>query len=97
MATYVTLIKFTEKGTKDVKDTCKRAQEFKTHAAKHGVEVKELYWCLGAYDGLIVFSAPDNDTATAAMLSLASRGFVATETLRCFNDSEMNKIVGRIM
>jgi uncharacterized protein with GYD domain len=56
MATYVTLLKFTERGVKDIKDSCKRAAELKTHAKKHGIEVKEQYWCMGAYDALLEFT-----------------------------------------
>jgi uncharacterized protein with GYD domain len=97
MATYATLLKFTERGDKNIKDTCKRAADFKTHAKKHGIEVKEQYWCMGAYDGLIIFDAPDDETATAAMLSLSSRDNVTTQTLRSFNAAEMGKIVGRIL
>lgn len=96
MATYLTLIKLTERGIKESKDTCKRAADFKAHAKKHGIEVKEVYWCLGAYDGFILFDAPDDETATAAMLSLASREHVTTQTLRSFSVTEMNKIVGKI-
>jgi uncharacterized protein with GYD domain len=96
MATYLTLIKFTERGVKDIKDTCKRAADFKAHAKKHGIEVKEQYWCMGAYDGLIVFDAPDDETATSAMLSLSSRENVTTQTLRSFTAAEMSKIVGKI-
>src|SRR4029077_1494932 len=96
MATYITLIKFTEQGDKNIKDTCKRAADFKTHAKKHGIEVKEQYWCMGAYDGLIVFDAPDDETATAAMLSLSSRDNVTTQTLRSFTANEMSKILGKI-
>ncbi len=96
MATYLTLIKSTERGVKDIKDTCKRAADFKAHAKKHGIEVKEQYWCMGAYDGLIVFDAPDDETATAAMLSLSSRENVTTQTLRSFTATEMSKIMGKI-
>ena len=96
MATYVTLIKFTEHGVKDIKDTCKRAAEFKTHAKKHGIEVKDQYWCMGAYDGIIVFDSPDDETATAAMLSLSSRDSISTQTLRSFTATEMSRIVGKI-
>src|SRR5437870_11138083 len=71
MATYVTLLKFTERGSKDVKDSCKRAAELRTHAKKHGIEVKEQLWCMGAYDGVLIFDAPNDETATAAMLSLS--------------------------
>jgi uncharacterized protein with GYD domain len=96
MAKYITLIKFTERGVKDIKDTGKRAAEFKAHAKKHGIEVAEQYWCTGAFDGLIIFDAPDEETAPAAMLSLSSRGFVATQTLRCFTAAEMSKVIGKV-
>lgn len=96
MATYLTLLKFTERGTKDVKDSCKRAAELKSHAKKHGIEVKEQYWCLGPYDGLMIFDAPDDETATAAMLSLSMRGNVTTQTLRSFTAAEMSKILGKV-
>jgi uncharacterized protein with GYD domain len=96
MATYLTLIKFSERGEKDVKDTCKRATDFKEHAKKHGIDIKEQYWCMGAYDGFLVYDAPDDETATAAMLSLSSRQCVVTQTLRSFSVSEMSKVVERI-
>lgn len=96
MATYVTLIKFTEKGVNNIKDTCKRAADFKASARKLGLEVKGQYWCLGAYDGIIVFEAADDETATAAMLSLSSLGNVTTQTLRSFTAAEMGKILGKV-
>ncbi len=58
MATYVALLKLTERGVKNIKDSCKRAADFKTKARKLGLEVKEQFWCLGAYDGVLVFDAP---------------------------------------
>jgi uncharacterized protein with GYD domain len=96
MATYVTLLKFTERGVKDVKDSCKRAAELRNHAKKHGIEVKEQLWCIGAYDGLIIFDAPNGETATAAMLSLSSRGDVTTQTLPSFTAAEMATILGKV-
>jgi uncharacterized protein with GYD domain len=96
MATYVTLLKLTERGVKDIKDSGKRAGELEAHAKKHGIEVKEQYWCLGAYDGLIIFDAPNEETATTAMLSLSSRGYVSTQTLRAFTATEMTPILSRV-
>jgi uncharacterized protein with GYD domain len=96
MATYVTLIKFTEHGVKKFKETCKRAADFKVNAKKLGIEVKEQYWCMGAYDGVIVLEAPDDETATAALLSLGSLDNVATQTLRSFTAAEMGKILGKV-
>jgi uncharacterized protein with GYD domain len=96
MASYVSLIKFTEKGVKSVKDTCKRAADFKAAGKKLGIEIKEQYWCMGAYDGVMIFEAPDDDTATAGMLSLCSLDNVTTQTLRCFNAADMTRIVGKV-
>jgi uncharacterized protein with GYD domain len=97
MATYVTLLKFTERGVKDIKDTTKRAADFRTHSPKHGIEVKEQYWCMGAYDGVVIFDAPDDETATAAMLSLSSREHVTTQTLRSFTAAEISKVLGKVL
>lgn len=96
MASYVTLLKFTDRGVKEVKDTCQRAAELRAHSKKHCIEVKEQYWCLGPYDGVLVFDAPDDETATAAMLSLSSREYVTTHTLRAFTAAEMSTIVGKV-
>jgi uncharacterized protein with GYD domain len=96
MATYVTLIRFTEKGAKNFKDTCKRAADFKTSAKKLGIEVKETYWCMGRFDGVLIFDAPDDETATAGLLSLSALNNVTTQTLRSFTASEMNKILGKV-
>jgi uncharacterized protein with GYD domain len=95
MATYVTLIKFTDKGVREFKDTCKRAADFKTSAKKLGVEVKDTYWCLGAYDGVLIFDAADDNVATMGMLSLSSLGYVTTQTLRSFSSADMSKILAK--
>jgi uncharacterized protein with GYD domain len=95
MATYVSLIKLTEKGVRECKNTCGRAADFKASAKKLGIEVKETYWCLGRYDGVLIFDAPDDDTATAGTLALGSLGYVTTQTLRSFTAAEMTKILGK--
>jgi uncharacterized protein with GYD domain len=96
MATYLTTIRFTEKGIGAVKDTCKRSAAFNREVAKMKVKVKNVYWTLGAFDGVIVFDAPNESVATAAMLKLASRGNVQTSTSRAFEAAEMEKIVGML-
>lgn len=96
MATYVTLVKFTEKGVKSIKDSCKRAAEFKANAAKRGIQIKDQLWCMGAYDGALVYDAPNDEAATAAMLGLSSQDNVSTQTMRAFNADEMAKVIGTI-
>jgi uncharacterized protein with GYD domain len=96
MATFITLVRFTQQGVTTMRDTCQRAANFKTAAKKMGVKVKEVYWTLGAFDGVAVFEADDDETATAAMLQLASQGNVQTQTARAFTATEMETILGRI-
>jgi uncharacterized protein with GYD domain len=94
MATFVTTLHFTEQGTKTVRDTCNRAAGFKTAAEKLGIKVIGQYWTLGTFDGVLVFEAPDEATATAAMLHLSSQGNIRTQTARAYDPAEMQKIVG---
>jgi uncharacterized protein with GYD domain len=45
----------------------------------------------GPFDGLIVFDAPDEETATALMLQLGSLGNVHTQTARAYKAAEMEE------
>jgi uncharacterized protein with GYD domain len=93
MATFITTLHFTEQGLKAVRDTCNRAAAFKSAAEKLGIKVSGEYWTLGAFDGVIVFEAPDEATATAAMLYLSALGNLRTQTARAFDAAEMQKIL----
>ena len=94
MATFITTLHFTEQGIKAVRDTCERAAAFKAAAKKLGVKVTGTYWTLGAFDGVIVCEAPDEATATAALLHLGALGNIRTQTARAFDPAEMQKILG---
>ena len=94
MATYITTVHFTEQGIKSIRDTCDRATSFKATAKKMGVKVTGMYWTLGAFDGVIVCEAPDEETATAALLHLGSLGNLRTQTARAFDAAEMQKVLG---
>jgi uncharacterized protein with GYD domain len=96
MPTFVTLFNWTEQGVKHVKDTTKRAENFKAAVKKAGGSVRDVYWTMGRYDGVIIFDAPDADTATAVLMSACSLGNVRSETLRAFNEQEIQKIVAKV-
>jgi uncharacterized protein with GYD domain len=85
---------FTEQGVEAVRDTCDRAATFQAAAEPIGVKVTGVYWTLGAFDGVLVWEAPDEETATAALLHLGSLGNVRTQTARAFGPAEMQKILG---
>ena len=96
MATFISTIKFTEQGIKAIGETTKRAASLKATAKKMGVKVKDVYWTLGAYDGLLVLDAPDDETATALLLHLGSLGNLQTTTARAFNAAEMDKVLAKM-
>ena len=95
MATFVVLISFTEQGVKNFRQTPQRAEAFRQMAQKAGVTVKDLYWTLGAFDGVLVLEAPDDESATALLLSLGALGNVRTQTLRAFDRSQIESILDK--
>ena len=97
MPTFVVLASFTAEGIQNVKETIARSEAFKELAKKSGVTVKDMYWTLGRHDIVVTCDAPDDETVTALMLSVASRGFVRSETLRAFSYDEMKKVIGKMV
>jgi uncharacterized protein with GYD domain len=96
MATYVSTIKFSEQGFKSIKDTTKRAAAIRVATKKMGIKVISMYWTLGAYDGLLILEAPDDETATGFLLKLGAEGNVHTTTVRAFNAGEMDSILQKM-
>ena len=93
MATFITTIKFTKQGIKDIDQSTKRAAIIKTEARKLGAKVKEIYWTLGDHDGLLILEAPEDETATAVILHLGAMGNFHTSTCWAYATAEMEKIV----
>jgi inorganic pyrophosphatase len=58
-----------------------------------GVKVTDVFWTLGVFDGLLLFEAADDETATAFLLHVGALGNVHTQTARAFNAAEMEKIL----
>lgn len=80
----------------EIQGSPQRAEEFTARAEAAGATVEGLYWTLGAYDGAIVLKAENDAAMTALMLSLNSRGFVKTESLRAFDRSEFEGVLARL-
>jgi len=96
MARYVLLLKWTEQGIKNVKETVNRAAAARQAFEKAKARMGECYWTLGPYDLVISAEAPDDETMTAISIQLAKLGNVTTTTLRAFNEAEMQKIVQKV-
>jgi uncharacterized protein with GYD domain len=96
MARYISLIKFADQGIRNIKDTIKRGDAAKAEAEKLGMKIIEEFWTMGAYDGVVLFEAPDDETMTAFACKVSSLGNVRTATMRAFGREEMEGILGKI-
>jgi uncharacterized protein with GYD domain len=94
MAKYISLLRFTEKGAKDLKKSTKRAHTFDKIAAQAGVKIEGQYWTLGTYDGVLIINADSQQKALKCLSQLASQGNVRTQTMQAFNDKEFDQILG---
>ena len=88
MTKYLVLLRFTEQGARNIKDSASRAHAFKDEAKKAGVKVEGQYWTVGAYDGALILSADDESHILSTLTGLAAKGNVRTETLRAFDEHE---------
>lgn len=96
MPTYISLIRFTQKGVEDIKNGPSRLDAAKQRARAAGGEIKAFYLTLGQYDAVVISEAPNDETATSRLLQGASQGYIRTETLRAFTEDEYRKIVAAV-
>jgi len=96
MPTYITLVRFTQKGAQDIKGGPGRLDAAKQAAKAAGGEIKAFYLTLGQYDGVIVSEAPNDEIVASRLLQTASQGNLQTETLRAFTESEYRKIIAAL-
>ena len=93
MPTYNGLVKLTDQGIRNVKDTTKRAKSFREMSEKGGVKVREILWTMGRFDLVLLIDAPDDETVNRLTLGLGMSGNVKTETLKAFSAQEMDQIL----
>ena len=95
MATFISTIRFSDQGVKAVGETTKRAKQVSEAAQTMGISVRDIFWTLGDADGLLVFDAPDEETAAAMLLRVSAAGNVHTQTCRAFNTEEMDQLLAK--
>jgi uncharacterized protein with GYD domain len=95
MATYVSLVNFTDQGIRNIKESPNRFEAFKTMAEKLGVTVKGVYYTVGGYD-LVLITEGTDEAITAALLKTGSLGNARTQTLRAYSVDEIKKILANL-
>lgn len=95
MIRYVTLLRFTDQGTRALQQSPHRANAFRDAAQREGVQVESQLWTSGAFDGLLILTANDEQSILRALAQLAAQGNVRTESARAFDATEFGEIVNR--
>jgi uncharacterized protein with GYD domain len=93
MPRYVSLIDWTQQGVANFKDTVDRYEAAEQQFEQLGVKFVDVYWTLGEHDIVAVLDAPDDETATAALLATGAQGNIRTKTMRGFSREEMRAVI----
>lgn len=96
MPTYITLMKFTNQGIKNIKSAPQRIKEGIKAWEAMGGKLIGFYAVMGKYDYVAIGEAPSDEVAMAFNLSLGSFGNVRTTTLRAFTDEEFAEMVKKL-
>lgn len=96
MATFISLVRYTDQGIRNIKESPTRLDAAKKAFQAAGGELKEFYLAMGKFDIVIVSEAPDDEAAARVSLALGSLGNVRTQTMRVFPEAEFRKIVGSL-
>jgi len=96
MATFITLVNYTQQGIENIKESPARLDAAKAAFRAAGAEIKDFYLVLGRYDIVLIAEGPDAETAAGLALAIGSQGAVRTETLRAFTEEEYRKIIAAL-
>lgn len=96
MPTYIALLKYTQQGAANLKDSPARLDAGRKIFKDAGAEIKDTYLTMGRYDLVCVIEAPDDETVAKLLLQLGAQGNVQTETLKAFDEDQFRKIAASI-
>jgi len=93
MPTYITLANLTDQGVRTLKDLPRRLSNADAMFRRMGVELKEIYLVMGAFDYVVISEAPSDEAAARVALAIGGQGNVRTQTFRAFDRQEALKLV----
>jgi uncharacterized protein with GYD domain len=88
MPIFVTLLRNTAHGAKEIKDFGNAVEEAHGWITRDGGRVIAAYALQGQYDFLWITEFPDQKSIMKSLLSAATRGLVATETTQAISIEE---------
>ena len=96
MPTYISLLKWTDQGIQNVKDSPKRLDDFKSALEAAGGKLVGFYLTMGRYDMVLIIESPSDEASASLSLSTASKGSIKTETMKAFTEDEYRGIMAKV-
>ena len=96
MPAYILLLKYTQQGLANIKESPERIKQAKAATEKMGGRNIGTWVTMGEYDLVGVGEFPDDQTAAAFALALARQGNATTQTLKAFSEDEFAQIVAKL-
>ena len=93
MATYISLLTYTDQGIRNAKGSPERQQQAEDQLRQLGGRFIENYLTMGEYDYVLVWEAPDDEAAARFMLTLGAAGNIRTKTLKAFPRDQAQSIL----
>ncbi len=96
MPSYLSMLKWTEQGRRNLKQSPARLDAVKAAAQAAGGRVIFFYMTMGEYDMAILTELPNDEAASRLILSAGMQGNVRSTTTKAFTEDEYRKIIGSL-
>jgi uncharacterized protein with GYD domain len=96
METYISFMKLTEQGIKNIKDFPQRLEAGTKGIEAMGGKITGFYAVMGEYDYVAITEVPNAEAGMAFLLTLGALGNTRTVTQRAFPANEFANIVKKI-
>ena len=96
MAAYVLLIKWTDQGMRQIRDSPNRLDKAKAMLRDMGGQITAFYMTMGEYDMVATYEAPDDAVAARFTLMLGMLGNVRSTTMKAFPEKAYREIINSL-
>jgi len=96
MATYVLLVKLTDKGAADIANVPERIDQSVKAWQEVGGRNLDVLMTMGEYDYCCIGEAPSDDVVMKFVFKLAKRGNVRTSTMKAFSRDQVSELLKSI-
>jgi uncharacterized protein with GYD domain len=96
MPSYLILANYTDQGIRSIKQSPQRLEAVKQAATAAGGKVVFFYLTMGQYDFTVLVELPNDEVAARLALTVGAQGNVRTTTLKAFQESEYQRIIGSL-